>query len=294
MIVYNAYYVSLILSVCISALLAVFIWRRRPVPGAAPVAVTMLAIVVWSLGYILELKNPGLTSQLLTYNVQYLGIVTVPIAFLVFVLQYTGHDRILTRRNKFLLAIIPTITVLLVWTKDYHSLMWSGAYIEIIGPFSTIERNFGIWYWVHVGYSYSAILIGSILIFLRIFRPPRIYHGQAIALLVAVFLPWASNIIYVFNLHPDPVSRIDITPTSFTIVGLILAWGIFRYRLLGVVPIARHALIENMNDGIVVLDTRNRFVDINPAAQRILNCPLSKAIGRPVHEVFSVEPEFTE
>ena len=49
-----------------------------------------------------------------------------------------------------------------------------------------------------------------------------------------------------------------------------------------------------MSDGVIVLDAQNRIVDINPAAQRIIDCPASKAIGQPATQVFSGRPDLVE
>ena len=59
-----------------------------------------------------------------------------------------------------------------------------------------------------------------------------------------------------------------------------MAFGLFRFRFLDVVPAARDAVIENMRDGVVVLDAKNRIVDINPAAEGILGRSASAVIGQ--------------
>jgi signal transduction histidine kinase len=71
----------------------------------------------------------------------------------------------------------------------------------------------------------------------------------------------------------------------------VVAWGLFRYRLFNVVPVARTTVVEGMDDGVMVLDAGNRIVDLNPAAQRIVRWPASQAIGRPAAEVFNAWPE---
>jgi PAS domain S-box-containing protein len=56
--------------------------------------------------------------------------------------------------------------------------------------------------------------------------------------------------------------------------------SLFRFRLLDVVPVARENVIEDMADGVVVLDLQDRVVDMNPAAEHFLGCSARKAIGR--------------
>jgi diguanylate cyclase (GGDEF)-like protein len=64
-----------------------------------------------------------------------------------------------------------------------------------------------------------------------------------------------------------------------------MAFALIRYRLLDIVPIAHSVLIENMSEGVLVLDSRNRVVDINPAAQNVLSSK-KLLIGEPVEKAF--------
>ena len=69
--------------------------------------------------------------------------------------------------------------------------------------------------------------------------------------------PWISNIIFIFKI--EPLTYFDLTPTAFIISGLAFMWGILRYRLLDIVPIARDIVLQNMKDGVVVVDNRERL-----------------------------------
>ena len=252
----------------------------------------MLAVVIWSLGYVLQFMSTGLSDQIFATNIQYLGIVTVPVMWFVFSLEYTGHDKWLTHRNLFLLAILPFVTVVLAWTNSFHSLMWHGRYLETSGPFIVIAKTYGLWFWVHTSYSYLLMLFGTFILLQRLFRPPRLYHGQSIALLICVIVPWVWNVLYIFQLAP--IYRVDLTPSAFTISGLAIAFGLFRFRMLDVIPVARDAVIEGMRDGVIVLDTQNRIVDLNVTAQHIIDSPVSEAIGQPIAHVLSGQPELVE
>jgi diguanylate cyclase (GGDEF)-like protein/PAS domain S-box-containing protein len=78
---------------------------------------------------------------------------------------------------------------------------------------------------------------------------------------------------------------LDITPISFLITGLILALGVIQFGLFDLAPIARHLLIENMNDGILVLDAKNRVADINPMAESIIGDSAGNVLGQPVSDI---------
>ncbi len=252
----------------------------------------MLAAAVFSLGMVLQLTSVELSAQILATNIQYIGLVVLPIAWFIFSLQYTGHDKWLTNRNFLLLAIIPFVTVVLAWTNSYHSLMWEGMHLGNSGPFLIIVKTYGPWFWVHTSYSYMLIMLGVLVLVQRLFRPPRLYRVQSIALLISVIVPLGWNIVYVFNL--TSLYRIDLTPSAFTVSGVAIAWGLYRLRLFDIIPIARETIIEGMKDGIIVVDTLNRLVDMNRIAERIIDYPASKAIGQSVDHVLSSQPKLVE
>jgi PAS domain S-box-containing protein len=101
-----------------------------------------------------------------------------------------------------------------------------------------------------------------------------------LAVLIAVTSPLALNVL--FLLRPSPL---DPTPIAFTISGAALAWAIFRYRFLDMIPAARHAIIENMSDALVVLDQSLRIVDLNPAARPLVTASAPSPIGQPLVEL---------
>jgi PAS domain S-box-containing protein len=86
----------------------------------------------------------------------------------------------------------------------------------------------------------------------------------------------------------------DPTPFTFAIGNLIIGVGLFHYRLLDLVPIARERVLENMTDAIIVLDASNRVVDMNHAALANAGKRSPEVIGRPAQEVFAAWPGLRE
>ena len=74
------------------------------------------------------------------------------------------------------------------------------------------------------------------------------------------------------------------------VTGLLLAWGIFRFRLLGLTPVARHTIIASADEAMFVLDGQDRVIDCNRAAQELAEVPADAIIGRPISRVLPVWP----
>lgn len=282
-------------SAVVSAVVALAIWQRRPAPGSIPFSLLMLAVAEYSLAYALELVSADLPTALFWDNMTWLGAAVAPMLWLAFVLQYTGRAQWLTRRSVAILMVEPLITVLLVWTNRFHGLVEDNIRMDARGSFSLLHMRYGMWYWINIGYSYLLLFVGAILIcilILTLMRSTRLYLGQAGALLIAVLTPWVGNALTAFGLSPFP--DLDLTPFAFMISGLAVAWSLFRFHLLDILPIARETVFESMSDAVIVVDEQNRIVDLNLAAQRLAHGAASKAVGQPFKRVFAAYPELVE
>jgi PAS domain S-box-containing protein len=186
-----------------------------------------------------------------------------------------------------LLCIIPLVTITLVWTNNLHHLMWYDQYLTTSGPFTVAFKTYGPFFWVALANNYILVISGVIILLRRLFSGTRLYTGQAISLLIAVILPLAWNILYVFDLIPLP--RKDLTPVMFAASGIAISLGVVRFQLLKAVPFARKFIIEHMGDGIMVFNMRHRLLEANPAALTILEAD-RRIIGKGIEQLYNSFP----
>ena len=287
---FQLYLFTLLVAVGLAVMVAMLAWQRRATPGATPLALIMLAVAVWAGLTLLELAVVGFQSKLFFGKLEYLGIANVPPLWLVFALSYCGLQRFLTRRNLILLWIIPVITVVLALTNDLHAWMW---FVTENSPELGRSLNYslrGWWWYIALIYAYALLLAGTLILVRTALSYRHELRRQMWVLLAAVLLPWAANVLHFFNLD---LLGADLTPLAFSVSGVILAFGVLRFQLFDLAPVARDLLIENMNDGVIVLDRENRIVDMNPAARGFLG--VSEApIGLGGQQVFARWPELVE
>jgi PAS domain S-box-containing protein len=286
------YITLLIIAIFVTGAISIYSWRRRQTSGATSFACLMLAVAVWSLGYALELWHTDLDKMLLWVKVGYLGVVSVPVFWLAFALEYSGREKWLSRRNLMVWFIIPLIILLLNWTNPFHKLYYATVGVDTSGPFIMLSFTKGVWYWVSVVYSYLLLLTATVILVNMFIRSSRPYRDQIGIVLVGAFIPWIANVLYIFGLNPLP--RLNLTPLAFTLTGLVMTWGLFRFKLLDIVPVARDKVMENMSDGVIVLDALDRIVDINPAAQKLIDRPLIDIIGQSIEQILVERPDLIE
>lgn len=206
---YTPYIIPLLVTTVLAIALAFYVWRHRTTHGAVTFALLMLAIAEWSSGYTLELGALDLATKVFWGKVQYLGIVTTPMAWLAFALQYTNQEKWLTRRNVALATIVPLMTLLLVWTTEGHGLIWKRMTLNTSSPFPALALSYGAWFWVNWVFSYVLLLLGTLLFMRLLIRSSHLYRWQSVLLLLVALAPWIGNGIYILRLSPVP--NLDLT-----------------------------------------------------------------------------------
>ena len=265
-------------------------WRRRAQPGAAPFALMLLAAGWWSAGAMLEHAATAPATKVVYAALEYPGIMAVAPLWLLFALGYAGHGGALGRGGAAALAVMPLITVALVWTNASHQLVWTTITPSSPAPGAPLAYGHGPWFWLAAAYNYALLVLGTVVLFAVLARAPSRYHGQTAALLAGLTLPWIGNAIYLLG-GARALGGVDPTPLAFALTGLVYAVGLFkRSGLFDLVPVARHALIEGMADGVLVLDAQDRVIDVNPSARAMLGL-IRAPIGEPVARVLAPWPK---
>ena len=286
------YVTLLVVGGAVSIWLSGFTWYRRGLPGAKSLALVMLASAFWSLCYTAELISNDLPSKVFWAKMKYFGVVGGPVAWLAVAHIYIGRERWLTPRNLALLGIVPLITLLTVWTSDWHGLFWSNVRLETVGGLSFRVSKHGPWYWFLVTYSYLLIMYSTILVLYSTIRTREQYRAISVVILIGVLMPLMGNVFYVFGYAP--FTHLDLTSFGFTATGLAGAFAMLRFRFLDLVPVAHHAVIESMTDALIVLDDQNRIVEINPTARNLIGPMASNAVGEKAEKILSAWPELVE
>jgi PAS domain S-box-containing protein len=261
-------------------LMSWYVWRRRAAAGGPSLVVALLGIFVWTTCYAVELSTHTVAAAQVWSGLKFIGVVTVPAALWAFVRQYTIR-RPLSRRMLAALCVEPVVVLVLLALPQTRDLIhYYRPADEIVDP---PVAHAGTLLWPHAAYSWVLLVIALGTFVARIGRIGGPYRRQANVVVVASLLPLIGNVAY--NLDLFGLGRVDPAPFLFTIFTFVLVWGIFRLRLLDILPVARGALVGQMLDGVVVLDASGRIADANVAAADALGAGRSALVGRYVEEV---------
>ncbi len=276
---YTPYTLLLIIAGGINLILALYTLSYRNSTGAKTFIVLLLLITEWSIVYALEIANTVLKTKIFLAQCQYIAIAFVPAVWLYFALQYTNRGKWLTRqtKNPSLLFIGPMITTVLAFTNNTHGLIWQTTTLDNSHGFINLTFTYGDWFWIHLTLSYLFLLIGTVILVSAYQQSKSIYKGHMAVLIIGALFPWLANLLYVTKINPLP--GLDLTPFAFTLTGIATTFGMSRFHFLNILPIARDTVMESMHDGILVLDTQDRIVDMNLAAETITQQEARQTIG---------------
>lgn len=259
--------------------------RGGPAAGTS-LAVLLLAVAWWGFASAIELSATAATVRELWGDLKYAGVATVAPAWLVFVLRYTNRGHLVSRRLMAALAIEPVLVMVALLTPATHDLVRSYPPSVAAGELPFVAT--GPLFWVHFTYVNAVLLTATAMFVVSMVRVSRLYLRTAVILVCAALLPWTANVLH--NFAVGPFARVDLTPFAFVVTGGVLFWGLFRQRLVNIAPVARHVVVETMDDVVLVLDPFGRVVDANPAAARTLGRRRNEIVGRPLADLLPGYP----
>lgn len=257
----------LFIAAALAGAIAVTSWRRRRVPSAFFLALLTTAAAEWTFFGALEAAVVEKQFKILFSQIEYIGFVCAPPLLLLFVLDYTRLIKKVTRPLLIGLWVIPVLTILAAWTNGMHGWLWP-SFEPGAKELNLLVYNHGFMYWVVTIFDYALIVLADGLLiwgFLHISKPNR---GQIGAIMVASLFPAVGGVLYSAGLNPVP--GLDLVAVSIVLSCAVIAWSVFRLKMLDLVPVAREVLVEQLKDGVVVLNMENRIADLNRSARRLL------------------------
>jgi PAS domain S-box-containing protein len=257
-----------------------YVWQHRVIRGARELTALGLAVATWALFYALELGTQDVGWSRLWNSLEYLGVVSLPPCLWAFVASYLGWEA--QRPRAWLLFMVePGVLLTLLAVPATHDL------IMVYGP--APRRIDGVpvpdpgpLFWPHAIYSYGLLIAALVVLVARLLQVASPYRRQAYALIVAAVLPLVGNLLYTFRLFG---LLIDPTPFLFLVTAVVFVWGLLRQRLLDVPAVTRNVVVEQLADGVLLLDLWSRIVDANPASAALVGTRRAALIGCQLDDV---------
>jgi signal transduction histidine kinase len=258
---YIGYIIILLASSVIGFLLLIRVWELRAVPGTYALMLAIGCAIEWSLTYTMEIYSTNLADKIMWAKLEYFGISYVVLGMFIFAIHYSGHGRWLPPGRTALFVTLASSGFIFAITNEWHRLIWPVIQFTNELPFGPLEISHGPIFYFFVIFQYVLLTAVTILFFQVASRSQSLYQNQSRFMLAGMIFPWAANFMYITGLNPFPA--LDLTPIALTISNIFLSISFLRYRFMDLRPIAYDSIFNALHDGVVVLDHKERIVDIN-------------------------------
>lgn len=263
-------------------------WQLRHVRLTAQTgAVFLFAVAELLLGNALQIATTNIAAKAFWERVEWIGMAAIPMIWLTLTLQYTGRDKWLTKHTWRLSMIVPCLMLVLIFTSDYHQLFWLADGSNINASGQAFNPPYGVAAWFFLIYGYTIIGVGTFLLIHRLIQSEHLLLWRGSALLVGLVAVFASHILDLIGVYL--IAEVELMPLALAVVVPVVALQFERLLYADIMPVTRSAIIEMISDCIIVLDTKNRIIDLNPAGQYLIGRTAATVFGKPIAEIWPAQ-----
>ena len=249
-------FVSLIITTLLILILLVFISKSKTKSQIKYAFLSAIfCLLICCTGLILQITFCSISDIPPIYfdYFVYIGTCFLPVCFLFIAITFS-NTKIIFSKKLALLLVIPIISLLVLWTNDFHHLFYKTYSTNlnecVTGPYAI----------VHSLYSYILIAVGLIWLLRYSIKNSGFFSKQSILICAGAIICLSINMLGTFNIIP---MSIYITPISFAIAIFFFTIAIFKFDFLNVAPIALQKIVDRMSDGYIIVNGDNVVTDFN-------------------------------
>ncbi len=263
----------------ISFFMTVWAWLLRPAKGALQFSIMMFFTGIWVSSYIVGLINSGFTWKIIFIKLEYLGLAVAVYMWFIFVATYTQFSKGLNKYTLTVLAIIPLYVIFNIFRAPEATGFFSDFVVVQIEDVYILQKESNTGFHIWVAYAYLMFGGGLLLLILRMANMPAQQRKQ-IFLLAPTLLLLVPNAIYLIN--NNTFYPYNPTPATIALAGILFLLSIRYYKFIEVIPVVHAQIFKNMRNAVIVTDTTNKIMELNPAAQHIFKKKQKDVVGKNV------------
>ena len=273
------YFIALAITVIAELVIFYYIRKRGNKRSQLVTAfkLTMLCMMFWCIGLMVQILAINFISLDVAIYIDYfiyLPLALTPVA-LFFIAYIFIKKHIEFKKWYLLLFIVPTITMIVLWTNDFHHLF----YIDY--SVNTTTTVFGPYFLVHSIYTYGLFLVDILMLLITSIRKSSFLSKQSILIVIGTVVPIAVNVIGMTILE----GNIYTTPISFIVTIILFGIAILRYNFLNIAPIALKRVVNQMSDSYIILNQDYIVSDCNKPFEHTFKTNRNLLIGKYIFDL---------
>jgi len=258
---YSVLLIMQILAVILSFVsVALLVMQKSSTPSKL-MLITCLCSFIQNCGYFLEMRSQNLSEVMTAVKIEYVGGSFIMTLLMVFVFQYCHVRLSKTLRN--ILVTVDIIVLVSVWCWEYIPIYYTGAQFVDSGvmPHVILQKSF--LYIVFSVLIYVQFVASSVVSLVTAFRTDDPNMRKNYWLL---FFSCAVPCLFYISGIVNFIDGYDPAPIGGAVGIIIFAYAIISRRVFDVVETAHENILMELNDAIVILDSRRGYQEANRAA----------------------------
>lgn len=227
----------------------------------------MASCAAYSIFYAMELLATDVSVKVLFLKFQYFGAVFFGPCMLLFILNYSGKERVINSKFIKTIFLFPLIFLLIVLSNDLHFLFYASYRLNDNGLFEILVTEKRIFYWLHQLYTLVFLMVSQTYIIGMIKNGTASGGKQVNLIWFGMSFPLMAYAIYLTGAVP---MNLDPIPISFIGTGIFVFLGLAKYQLFKETPIVYKTLFESLSDSALVSDLDGNLVTCNAVASEFL------------------------
>ena len=286
----SPYVLALLVATAATLALGGAAYRHRREPASRPFGALCVLLAAWAATTCIGLVVSAESTRLLLERMHWVYAAAIPVLWLWFALEYAGYGAELTRR-RFALLVAPSIGFVALLFADPGTLVWSSYEFVKVDGLYLVDQSLGPLTLALSLYLFVVTFTGAAVIVRFGLTAGHLYRDQTFALLVGVTTPILVSLFSMMDL--TPLRGLNLTPYALTVSAVAFGNAMFRYEFLENAPSTRRfgqdVVTKSLRDGVVVVDDRNRVVECNPVAGRVLDVDPEDVLGATLADVVDEE-----
>ncbi len=184
-------------------------------------------------------------------------------------LRVANLNRFIHPISILLFSLIPICTELAVWFGKEEWIRPTFRF-DNSAPWLALIYEYGPWMQVYV---INSIAIFSLCILILIYGAwsQRAFHRiRCLVFMVGISLPFGSQVMTAGGFIPFIHPKLDIFPLTSSFALIVWMYGLFYFRILNLIPLARNQVFEYIQDAVFVMNSSGFLLDCNVAALNLL------------------------
>lgn len=215
-----------------------------------------IGVISQSIGYYIFNINPIYFEYFI-----YIGTCFLPVS-LFFTSIVFSKSKIVFNKFYLLLFIIPILSLILLWTNNWHHLFFT------LYSFNLNEMKTGNYVIIHYVYTYLLLAISIFNLIKYSVKNAGFFSKQSLLIVISSLIPIIVNILGTFGIIPMSVY---VTPICFSFTILFFALAIFKFKFLSITPIAMQRIVDRISDSFIVINDENVITDFNQTFLKTFN-----------------------